>query len=77
MKIHEKKLLKYILRHKYIINHTGTIRGISSVATKKFPKDSPIENSLLVTYAKIKKLFISLVYFCVSALSFNMFLFVL
>jgi hypothetical protein len=54
-----KNLLKYILRHKYIINNTGTIRGIASVVTKYFPKDSPIENSLLVTYAKIKKLFSS------------------
>jgi hypothetical protein len=62
-------LLKDILRH--IINHTGTIRGIASVATKYVPKDSPIENSLLVTYAKIKKLFSSLIYFCVSALSFK------
>ena len=67
----KKKLLKYILRHKYIINHTGTIRGIESVVIKNFPKDSPIENSLLVTYAKIKKLFSTLVYFCVSVLSFK------
>ena len=67
----KKYLLKYIFRHKYIINHTGTIRSIASVVTKYFPKDSPIENSLLVTYVKIKKLFSSLVYFCVSALSFK------
>jgi hypothetical protein len=50
-------LLKDILRHKYIINHTGTIRGIANVVTKNISKDSPIENSLLVIYAKIKKLF--------------------
>jgi hypothetical protein len=42
-------LLKDILRHKYIINHTGTIRGIASVVTKNIPKES-CENDFILNH---------------------------
>ena len=56
-KIHNIGNFHYHSICRNVSNNNRHFGGIASVVTKNFPKDSPIENSLLVTYEEALFLF--------------------